>query len=79
LQAETNNTNEMKAKLALYNEVEQPVEPLDEQKLAIASDRPEPVDVPKQGLYIVDYKTLVKPTLIALVIFIVWALATWLL
>ncbi len=79
MQAETNNTNEMKAKLALYNEVEQPVEPLDEQKLAIASDRPEPVDVPKQGLYIVDYKTLVKPTLIALVIFIVWALATWLL
>ena len=69
----------MKAKLALYNEVEQPVEPLDEQKLAIASDRPEPVDVPKQDLYIVDYKTLVKPTLIALVIFIVWALATWLL
>ena len=79
MQAETNNTNEMKAKLALYNEVEQPVEPLDEQKLAIASDCPEPVDVPKQGLYIVDYKTLVKPTLIALVIFIVWALATWLL
>lgn len=79
MQAETNNTNEMKAKLALYNEVEQPVEPLDEQKLAIASDRPEPVDVPKQGLYIVDYKTLVKPTLIALVIFIVWALASWLL
>lgn len=69
----------MKAKLALYNEVEQPVEPLDEQKLAIASDRPEPVDVPKQGLYIVDYKPLVKPTLIALVIFIGWALATWLL
>lgn len=69
----------MKAKLALYNEVEQPVEPLDEQKLAIASDRPEPVDVPKQGLYIVDYKPLLVPTVIALVIFIVWAIATWLL
>lgn len=69
----------MKAKLALYNETEQPIEPIDEQKLAIASERPEPVDVPKQGLYIVDYKTLVKPTLIALLIFIVWAVATWLL
>ena len=69
----------MKAKLALYNEVEQPVEPIDEHKLAVASERPEPVDVPKQGLYIVDYKTLVKPTLIALAIFVVWAVATWLL
>ena len=72
-------TNDMKAKLALYNEVEQPIEPLNEQKLAIAGDRPEPVDVPKQGLYIVDYKTLVKPTLIALLILVVWAIATWLL
>ena len=69
----------MKAKLALYNEVEQPVEPIDEHKLTVASERPEPVDVPKQGLYIVDYKTLVKPTLIALAIFVVWAVATWLL
>lgn len=69
----------MKAKLALYNEVEQPVEPIDEHKLAVASERPEPVDVPKQGLYIVDYKTLVRPTLIALAIFVVWAVATWLL
>ena len=69
----------MKAKLALYNEVEQPVEPIDEHKLAVASERPEPVGVPKQGLYIVDYKTLVKPTLIALAIFVVWAVATWLL
>ncbi len=69
----------MKAKLALYNEVEQPIEPIDEHKLAVASERPEPVDVPKQGLYIVDYKTLVKPTLIALGIFVVWAVATWLL
>ena len=69
----------MKAKLALYNEVEQPIEPIDEHKLAVASERPEPVDVPKQGLYIVDYKTLVKPTLIALGIFVVWVVATWLL
>ena len=69
----------MKAKLALYNEVEQPIEKFDEAKMAVASERPEPIDVPKQGLYIVNYKTLVKPTLIALGIFAVWAIATWLL
>ena len=69
----------MKAKLALYNEVEQPIEKFDEQKMAVADERPEPIDVPKQGLYIVNYKTLVKPTLIALAILAVWAVATWLL
>ena len=69
----------MKAKLALYNEVEQPIEKFDEQKMSVAGNRPEPVDVPKQGLYIVNYKTLVKPTLIALGIFVIWAVATWLL
>ena len=63
----------------LYKEVEQPIEPIDEQKLAIASERPEHVDAPKQELYIVDYKTLAKPSLIALAIFAVWAIATWLL
>ncbi len=66
-------------KANLYNEVEQPIEAIDEHKLAIASERPEPVDAPKQELYIVNYKTLAVPTLIALVIFAVWALATWLL
>ncbi len=66
-------------KANLYNEVEQPIEPIDEHKMAIAAERPAPVDAPKQELYIVDYKTLVKPTLIALVIFGVWAVATWLL
>ena len=66
-------------KANLYNEEEQPIEAIDEHKLAIASDRPALVDAPKQGLYIVDYKTLVKPTLIALAIFAVWAIATWLL
>ena len=69
----------MKAKLALYDEEAQPIEPVNEHNLAVASARPEPVDVPKQGLYIVDYKTLVKPTLVALAIFVVWAIATWLL
>lgn len=68
----------MKAKLALYNEEEQPIEPINEHNMATASECPDPVDVPKQGLYIVDYKTLVKPTLIALLIFVVWAIATWL-
>ncbi|MBR1882284.1 MAG: hypothetical protein IJ808_04595 [Muribaculaceae bacterium] len=69
----------MKAKLALYNEVEPQIEPIDEHKLAVADTKPAPADVPKQGLYIVDYKTLMKPTLIALLIFVVWAIATWLL
>ena len=66
-------------KANLYNEEAQPIEPIDEHKLAIASERPEPVDAPKQELYIVDYKTLVKPSLIALAIFAIWAIATWLL
>ena len=66
-------------KANLYNEVEQAIEPIDEHKLAVASERPAPVDAPKQGLYIVDYKTQAKPTFIALVILAVWALAAWLL
>ncbi|MBQ0068920.1 MAG: hypothetical protein KBT09_04105 [Bacteroidales bacterium] len=66
-------------KACLYNEEEQTINPVDEQQLATANEKPEPVDVPKQGLYLVDYKTLVGPTLIALVIFAVWAVATWLL
>ncbi len=69
----------MKAKEALYAEVEQPVEAFDEQKMAIADGRPEPVDVPKGGLYIVDYKTAVKPTLIALLILAIFAVAAWVL
>jgi len=66
-------------KAYLYQEEEQPIEPINEQQLAVADQEPSELDVPKQGFYIVDYKPLVKPTLIALVIFIVWALATWLL
>ena len=56
-------------KACLYNEVEQPIDPVDEKQLATADQKPEPVDVPKTGLYLVNYKTLVGPTLIALVIF----------
>lgn len=63
----------------LYTEVDQPIEPIDEHKLAIASERPERVNAPKQELYIVDYKTLAKPTFIALLILAAWGIATWLL
>ena len=66
-------------KASLFNEVEQPVEPIDEQKLAVADTKPEKANAPRPTYYIVDYKTLAVPTLIALGIFIVWAVATWLL
>ena len=66
-------------KACLYNEEEQTINPVDEQQLATADQKPEPCDVPKSELYLVNYKTLVAPTLIALVIFAVWAVATWLL
>ena len=63
--------------------LESPINSLNEagykKKMAVADQPAEPVDVPKQGLYIVDYKPLLVPTVIALVIFIVWAIATWLL
>ena len=63
----------------LYKEEAQPIEPVDEHKLAIAEEKPDKVDVPKQGLYVVNYKPLLGATIIALVIFAIWALATWLL
>jgi len=66
-------------KAYLYKEEEQPIEPIDEHKLAIADEKPEKVDVPKQGLYVVNYKPLWTATLVALVIFVIWAIATWLL
>ena len=66
-------------KANLYNEVEQAVEPIDEHKLAVAEEKPEKIDAPKPTYYIVNYKTLAVPTLIALAIFVVWAVATWLL
>lgn len=66
-------------KACLYNEVEEPVNAVDEKQLATADQKPEPCEVPKTGFYLVDYKTLVVPTLIALGIFVVWAVATWLL
>ena len=66
-------------KANLFNEVEEPVEALDEHKLAVADTKPEKIDAPKPTYYIVNYKTLAIPTLIALVIFVAWAMATWLL
>lgn len=66
-------------KACLYNEVEQPINPVDEKQLATADQKPEPCDVPKSDLYLVNYKTLAGPTFIALVIFAVWAVATYLL
>ena len=66
-------------KAYLYKEEAQAVEPIDEHKLAIADQKPDKADVPKQGLYVVNYKPLWTATCIALVIFVIWALATWLL
>ena len=66
-------------KAYLYKEEEQPIEPIDEHKLAIADEKPEKADVPKLSLYVVKYKPLWTATLVALVIFAIWAIATWLL
>ena len=66
-------------KATLYTETEQPVEPIDEHRLAVASERPKRVNAPKQELYEVKYDALIKPTIIALIIFAVWAIATWIL
>ena len=66
-------------KAYLYKEEAQPIEPIDEHKLASAEEKPAKVDVPKQGLYVVNYKPLWTATCIALVIFVIWAIATWLL
>jgi len=78
LHRKTNKTLKI-MKAYLYKEEAQPIEPIDEHKLAIAEDKPEKADVPKLSLYVVKYKPLWTATIIALVIFIIWALATWLL
>jgi hypothetical protein len=66
-------------KANLFNEVEETVEAIDEHKMAVAEEKPEKIDAPKPTYYIVNYKTLAIPSLIALAIFVVWAVATWLL
>ena len=75
--AKQNDKTDMKA--YLYKEEAQPIDPIDEHKLAIADEKPEKPDVPKLSLYVVKYKPLWVATFVALVIFIIWALATWLL
>ncbi len=62
-------------KATLYKEELQQCEPIDEKKLAIAENKPAKVDAPRQNYYIVDYKTLVKPTIIAALIFVVFIVA----
>lgn len=59
----------------VYKEEAQPIDPIDEHKLGIATEKPEPANPPRQQYYIVNYKTLVKPTLIAAAIFVVWIVA----
>ena len=74
-----NNFITVDMKANLFNEVEAPVEPVDEHKLAVSEEKPEKIDAPKPTYYIVNYKTLAVPSLIALAIFVIWAVATWLL
>ncbi len=66
-------------KACLYNEEAQPVEPIDEHKLAVADKKPEKVDAPRQSYYIVDYRTKKTACLVALVIFLVWVAAVFVL
>lgn len=62
-------------KATLYTEELQQCEPVDEKKLAIAEEKPAKVDAPRQNYYIVDYKALAKPTIIAALIFVVFLVA----
>ena len=64
-------------KAYLYKEEAQPIEPIDEHKLAIADEKPEKADVPNPPLYVVQYIHLLTATLIAMGIFTVCDLATW--
>ena len=62
-------------KATLYTEEMQQCEPVDEKKLAIAADKPAKVNPPRQNYYIVYYKALAKPTIIAALIFVVFIIA----
>lgn len=68
----------MKAYSSLYNEVEQPVEPIDGHKLAVAEEKPAKIDAPKPTYYLVDAITPAKAVLIALAILAVWAVVEFL-
>lgn len=65
-------------KATLYNEVSEPVEALDVEQQALAAQPAEPVKAPEPELYLVNYKTLAWPTVLALLIFAAWAIVTWL-
>ena len=62
-------------KATLYTEEMQQCEPVDEKQLEIAEDKPAKVNPPRQNYYIVDYKALAKPTIIAALIFVVFIIA----
>ena len=64
-------------KACLYSENAQPVEPIDDHKLAVADKKPEKVEAPRQGYYIVNYTVLKGATLIAFIIMLVWLAALW--
>ncbi len=66
-------------KATLYTEEAQAVEPLNVEQQALADQPAEPVKAPEPELFIVNYKTLAVPTVIALVILAVWTAATYLL
>lgn len=66
-------------KATLYTEEAQAVEPLNVEQQALADQPAEPVKAPEPELYLVNYKTLAVPTVIALVILAVWTAATYLL
>ena len=66
-------------KATLYTEEAQVVEPLNVEQQALADQPAEPVKAPEPELYLVNYKTLAVPTVIALVILAVWTAATYLL
>lgn len=68
----------MKASLPMYNEVEQPVEPIDDHKLAVAEEEPAKIEPPKTSYYLVNAVTPLKAVLIALAILAVWAVAEFL-
>ncbi len=75
---EFNNKKTKKMKAALYNEVSEPVEALDVEQQALADGPAQPVKAPEPELYLVNYKTHAVPTLLALLIFAIWAIVTWL-
>ncbi len=66
-------------KATLYTEEQQVIEPLNIEQQALADQPAEPVKAPEPELYIVNYKALAIPSLIALLILGAWALATLLL